>query len=68
MAMLAEERNLMRFKKEALYSSRKMGSRLSAKEEMLASLEDQSGAPSFLRRKKSQGKAQFGDRPDQDAR
>jgi Ca-activated chloride channel family protein len=68
MALLAEERNLMRFKKEALYSSRKMGSRLSAKEEMLAGLADQSGSPTFLRRKKSQGKAQFGDRPDQDAR
>jgi hypothetical protein len=53
-----------RFKKEALYASRKMGSRLSAKEEMLMSLAEEASAPSFLRRKTAQGKAQF-DKPDE---
>ena len=64
MAELAKEMDSMRFSKEALYSSRKMHSRLSAKEEMLASLIDESSSPSFLRRKRSQGKAQFEPRPE----
>ena len=63
MALIAEDRNLMRFKKEALYSSRKMGGRLSAKEELMA-LHAERSKSSFLRRKSSQGKSQFDDRPD----
>ena len=47
-----------------MYSSRKMSSRVSAKEEMLMSMAAEAVAPSFLRRKKAQGKAQFEQRPD----
>jgi len=64
MAELAKAMDGARFRKEALYSSRKMGSRISAKEEMLASLASESTTASFLRRKSSQGKAQFGPRPE----
>jgi Ca-activated chloride channel family protein len=64
MAELAKARDGARFRKEAMYSSRKMGSRVSAKEEMLASLASESASPSFLRRKRSQGKAQFEPRPE----
>jgi len=64
MAELAKTMDSARFRKEAMYSSRKMGSRVSAKEEMLASLASESASPSFLRRKSSQGKAQFEQRPD----
>ena len=64
MAELAKTMDGARFRKEAMYSSRKMGSRVSAKEELLASLASESAAPSFLRRKSSQGKAQFEPRPD----
>jgi len=63
MAELAKEMDSARFRKESLYSSRKMSSRLSAKEEMLASLSSESSSPSFLRRKRAQGKAQFGPGP-----
>jgi Ca-activated chloride channel family protein len=63
MAELAKQMDSARFRKEALYSSGKMRSRLSAKEEMLDSLVAESASPSFLRRKKAQGKAQFPD-PD----
>jgi Ca-activated chloride channel family protein len=65
MAELAKQMDSARFRKEALYSSGKMRSRLSAKEEMLDSLVAESASPSFLRRKKAQGKAQF---PDQDGK
>jgi Ca-activated chloride channel family protein len=65
-AQLAKEMDTARFRKEALYSSRKMGSRLSAKEEMLGSLSAESSSASYLRRKSSQGKAQFEKRPDDD--
>lgn len=64
MAEIAREMDGARFQKEAMYSSRKMGSRVSAKEEMLSSLVAESSSPSFLRRKRSQGKAQFEPRPD----
>lgn len=60
MAELAKAMDSARFRKEALYSSGKMSRRLSAKEEMLASMADEASSPSFLRRKKAQGKAQFG--------
>lgn len=59
---IARMQDRERFMKEALYSSRKMNSRLSAKEEPSA-LTMEALAPSFLRRRKSQGKAQF-DKPD----
>lgn len=52
--------DIARFRKEALYSSKKMGRRLSAKEETLLNLDNQADIPSFLRRKVDQGKAQFG--------
>ena len=54
-----------RFRKEALYASKKMGGRLSAKEEMLACLEVEQSVPSFVRRKAAQGKAQFRKGPDE---
>ena len=64
MAEIAKSMDAARFKKEALYSSRRMGSRLAAKEELLAmSLDEESAKASFLRRKTAQGKAQF-DKPD----
>ena len=59
MAELARSMDTARCRKEALYSSRKMGSRISAKEEALDSLMMEAGAPSFLRRKTAQGEAQF---------
>lgn len=64
MAEIAKEMDSARFRKEAMYSSRKMASRVSAKEELLMSMASEAAAPSFLRRKKSQGKAQFEQRPD----
>ena len=64
MAELARSMDTARFRKEALYSSRKMSSRISAKDEDISmSLAEESAAPSFLRRKTAQGKAQF-DKPD----
>lgn len=64
MAELAKARDSARFRKEALYSSGKMSRRLSAKEEMLASMAMEGSSASYLRRKKAQGKAQFENRPD----
>ena len=58
---IAQMRDMARFSKESLYSSRKMHSRLSAKDEVMAMSEEGAKA-SYLRRKKAQGKAQF-DRP-----
>lgn len=55
-------RDMARFSKESLYSSRKMNSRLSAKDEAMA-MSAENDKASYLRRKKAQGKAQF-DRPD----
>jgi Ca-activated chloride channel family protein len=64
MAELARSMDTARFRKEALYSSRKMGSRISAKEESFSvSHCEEVTVPSFLRRKTAQGKAQF-DKPD----
>ncbi|SBT03712.1 von Willebrand factor type A [Candidatus Accumulibacter aalborgensis] len=65
MAELAGSMDTARFRKEALYSARKMSSRISAKEEnAYDSPASESGSASFLRRKIAQGKAQFG-RPDE---
>jgi Ca-activated chloride channel family protein len=64
MAELAKVMDSARFRKEALYSSGKLSRRLSAKEEMLASMASEGESASYLRRKKAQGKAQFENRPD----
>ncbi len=64
MADIAKHMDREHFRKEAMYSSRKMSSRVSAKEEMAMSLVMESAVPSFLRRKTSQGKAQFESRPE----
>jgi len=64
MTELARSMDTARFRKEALYSSQKMNTRLSAKDEDISmSVAEESAAPSFLRRKTAQGKAQF-DKPD----
>ena len=61
MSALAQSMDTARFRKEALYSSRRMNSRLSAKEEQLAmSASEELEKVSFLRRKKAQGKSRFG--------
>ena len=54
--------------KEVIYSSRKMGSRVSAKDEVLSNMASEVDVPSFLRRKKMQGKAQFVQRPEDDVK
>jgi len=59
LAELAKAMDQSRFAKESLYSSKKMRNRLAAKQENLNSLCEEAIAPSFLRRKSSQGKAQF---------
>ena len=61
-AEIAHERDMARFSKESLYSSRKMHGRLSAKDE-LSAMSGEDAKASYLRRKKAQGKAQFDD-PD----
>lgn len=66
MALIAKSQDSARFRKEGLYSSRKMGSRISAKEELFASLAEEASSASFLRRKRSQGRAQFETRPEDD--
>ena len=60
---IAQMRDMARFSKESLYSSRKMHSRLSAKDEVMA-MSAESSKASYLRRKKAQGKAQFVNRGD----
>lgn len=64
LAELAQEKDSARFRKEAMYSSRKMSSRVSSKDEALMNLTAEAESPSFLRRKKAQGKAQFTQRPN----
>ena len=59
LAELAEDMDSARFRKEALYASRKMQVRVAACQEVLSDLSDQNeSGPSFLRRKGRQGKAQ----------
>jgi Ca-activated chloride channel homolog len=58
LADLAQARDAARFGKEALYSSRRMTGRLSAKAESL-DLNADVAAPSYVRRKSAQGKTQF---------
>ena len=55
---IAQDRDSARFLKEAKYSSRKMSSRVSGKDEVL-SLAFEAQAPAYLRRKSQQGKTQF---------
>lgn len=64
LAELAKSMDTARFRKEAMYSSRKMSGRLSSKQEDLGSVAAEATAPSFLRRKTAQGKSQFELRPD----
>jgi len=68
MAELASQKDQAKFSKEAHYSSRRMNTRLAAKEE-LSSLAAEPALPAFLRRKSAQGKAQYrvgkdGNKPD----
>ncbi|MBD5804513.1 von Willebrand factor type A domain protein [Azoarcus sp. Aa7] len=65
-AELASEMDTARFRKEAMYSSRRMAARVSAKEELNFDMATEAAAPSFLRRKRAQGKAQFEQRPEED--
>lgn len=58
LAELARQRDAARFGKEAVYSGRRMNTRLSAKDEA-PTLSREAEAPAFLRRKSAQGKAQF---------
>jgi Ca-activated chloride channel family protein len=64
MAELARRQDQAHFSKEARYSSRRMNTRLAAKEEM-ASLASDGDVPTFLRRKSAQGKAQYRDGKDE---
>ena len=54
---IAQDRDSARFLKEAKYSSRKISSRVSGKDEVL-SLAFEAQAPTYLRRKSQQGKTQ----------
>lgn len=63
MAEISKDMDRASFRKDAMYSSRKLSSRISAKEEQLMSMAAEAVAPSFLRQKKSQGNAQFEQRP-----
>jgi len=64
MAELARQKDQAHFAKEARYSSRRMNTRLAAKEEM-ASIASDGDAQAFLRRKSAQGKTQFRDGRDE---
>jgi Ca-activated chloride channel family protein len=55
LAELARQRDAARFGKEAVYSSRRMNTRLAAKDEA-SYLSDEADVPAFLRRKQAQGK------------
>lgn len=63
MEALARDMDQARFVKESAYNVRKMSSRVSAKDELLRPMVSESAAPSYLRRKKMQGKAEFERRP-----
>ncbi len=65
MAELAKAKDAARFRKEATYSSHRMSTRLSSKRENVGSIADEAAAPSFVRRRTAQGKAQF-ERPPED--
>ncbi len=63
LAELARQRDAARFGKEAVYSSRRMNTRLAAKDEA-PYLSDEADVPAFLRRKQAQGRAQFRKGPE----
>lgn len=65
MVEIAHTMDTARFRKEALYSTKRMSSRLAAKEEILGCLDAEVASPTFLRRKAAQGKAQFRKEPDE---
>ena len=60
MAGLAKSMDTAGFRKEAMYSSRKMAHRVAASMEVAAYSDAEIAAPSYLRRKRAQGKTQFG--------
>ena len=60
---LARNMDATRFSKESLYGSKKMASRLARKHEGHWNEAEEASAPSYLRRKRAQGKAQFNQRP-----
>jgi Ca-activated chloride channel family protein len=64
LAELAQERNQERFSKEAMYTSRSMNSRISAKDEGGYDVAENDESPSYVVRKKFQGKARGEPRPD----
>jgi Ca-activated chloride channel family protein len=64
LAELAKAMDGARFSKESMYSSRKMGSRISSKDEVQFSIASETEMPAFLRRKAMQGKAQPKQRPE----
>lgn len=55
---LAKQRDAARFGKEAMYSTRRMNTRLAARNET-PSMGEEATLPAYLRRKEAQGKAQF---------
>lgn len=63
LAGLAREMDSSRFSKEALYGNRKMSKRVASKREHLINMAEEAAAPSYLRRKRAQGKSQFTPRP-----
>jgi Ca-activated chloride channel family protein len=52
-----------RYRKESVYTTHRMNSRVASKVEAPTCMADEAAAPSFLRRRKSQGKAQYEQRP-----
>jgi uncharacterized protein HemY len=60
MAELAGSMDTARFRKEALYSARKMNSRISAKEESATTVRHRIGQRQLPAPQDGQGKAQFG--------
>jgi hypothetical protein len=59
MASLAKSQDRAGFRKEAMYSSRKMAHRVAASIEVAAYSDAEVAAPSYLRRKRAQGRTQF---------
>lgn len=59
LAELAKTKDTAHFRKEAAYSSHRMTQRLAAAVEPVACLDAEAAAPSYTRRKRSQGRAQF---------
>jgi Ca-activated chloride channel family protein len=62
---IARQRNVEAMAKEAMYSSSRMHSRLTPKEDML-SMDSEADMASYLRRKTAQGRAQYRKGPEDD--